>query len=107
VDNLSYTVTPFVETEALTDLDCAQEATIVSDPTQSETYIDVVNNTDEPLVRYWLDGQSARVAFTPAVAPGETFRQSTFEGHAWVFEDSTGCRGVFKTGSDIGVVTID
>lgn len=108
VDILTYTGTPFVETEALADLDCAQEATIASDSGSSETYIDVVNNTDETLVRFWLDFEGARVAFPPALAPGETSRKSTFEGHAWLFEDSTGaCRGIFKTGSDIGVATID
>ena len=108
VENLTYTGTPFVDTEALTDLDCAQEATISSDPGSSETYIDVVNNTDETLVRFWLDFEGARVAFPPALAPGETARKSTFEGHAWLFEDSTGtCRGIFKTGSDIGVATIE
>lgn len=108
VDILTYTGTPFVETEALADLDCAQEATIASDPTSSETYIDVVNNTDETLVRFWLDFEGARVPFPPALAPGQTARKSTFEGHAWLFEDSAGaCRGIFKTGSDIGVATID
>lgn len=107
VDVLNYTGTPLGEAEALTDLDCTEEATIASERGGAATYIDVVNNTDDTLVRTWINFEGARVEYPPAVEPGETLRQETFAGHAWLFEDSTGCRGIFKASSDLGVVTID
>ncbi len=107
VDDVTYTGTPFVETEVLTDLGCAEEATIKSGTGSTETYIDMVNNTGETLVRYWLDFEGNRAAFSPAVAPGDSFRQSTFAGHAWLFEGTSGCHGIFTASGDIGVVTLD
>ena len=54
-----------------------------SGPSDDVTEVEFVNETDQPVQLFWVDGSGRRQAYNK-VAPGESVRQHTYVGHVWV-----------------------
>ncbi len=106
-DEATYLLTPFVGMETITPSVCTEEGTVMAMHAHVESYVDFVNETDAPVSRFLLDYSGDRLEYDP-IAPGATFRQRSFATHPWLLEDASGeCLGIYLSGRDIGVVTIE
>ncbi len=54
-----------------------------------EVHLDFLNRFDDPIELVWVDRQGERRGYGQ-VRPGESRRQHTFAGHAWLLVDSEG-----------------
>lgn len=55
------------------------------------TEVEFVNETEQPVQLFWVDGSGRRTAYNK-VSPGVSIRQHTYVGHVWV---ATGDDGTF------------
>lgn len=68
---------------------CADEIASRSATTGDASTIEFVNATSAAVQLFWIDGQGQRKAYQ-TLAPGRSYTQSTFVGHAWLAADASG-----------------